>query len=107
VEAVDALREVRVCRAHDRRDGDAQDVGDGGAALAAAEQSDGVEAHHRREVAGLAADPHQLAALRPVHSGYNVHAGLLVVRGSGDSQTDEGARLFPSRNYELIEIRAR
>jgi hypothetical protein len=56
---------------------------------------------------GLAADPHQVAALRSVDSGYDVHAGLLVVRGFSDSQTDEGARLFPSRNYELIEICAR
>jgi hypothetical protein len=69
--------------------------------------SDGVEARERREVSGLAADPHRVAALRSVDSGYDVHAGLLVVRGSGDSQADEEPRLFPSRNYVSIEIRAR
>jgi hypothetical protein len=98
MQALDTLREVRMCRAHDGRDGDTKHVGDGGAALAHTEQGDGVEAHQRREVLGLAADPHQVAALCSVDSGYDVHAGLLVVRGSGDSQTDEGARLFPSRN---------
>jgi hypothetical protein len=94
-------------RTHDRRDGDGQDVGDLGAAHPAPEQGDGVEAHRRREVVGLADDPHQKAALRPGKVGYDAHAGLLVVGVLGSSQTDEGARLFPSRNYELIEISAR
>jgi hypothetical protein len=94
-------------RAHDGRDGHAHDVGDGGAALACAEQGDGVEALQRCDIARFAAGPHEVAALCSVDSGYDEHAGLLVVRGSGDSRTDEGARLFPSRNYELIEIRAR
>jgi len=65
VEARDARRRVRMPRAHDRRDGDGQDVGDLGAAHPAPEQGDGVEAHRRREVLDLADDPHQKAALRP------------------------------------------
>src|SRR6202789_1854682 len=106
VEPLDALLREAVRRAHNRRWGDVEHLGDLGAALARAEQGHSMKAQRCREIAALASEPHHEVPLHPAHSGYTVHVGLLVVGRLAIPKPTRSPAYFHQK-LELIDIPAR